>query len=170
MGNSLTCQQIQERTYIIDNINKLNFDILDIGIKNGFTGYLDFFQPSDLKDGLSIMKGQDMFRRKFIIFKSFFEFEDGSIYENFTSFFQRYDSDELLWHCCGHYWKYIMNTEGGTSNKQFKFIFDLLTNGCVQLDKEMCNELRLNFDNKCGIEEPEKYPIRVKIGSYNVIN
>lgn len=43
MGNSLTHKQIQERTDIIANINKLNFAILDIGDKNGSTGYLDFF-------------------------------------------------------------------------------------------------------------------------------
>ena len=109
-----------------------------------------------------------MSERKFFVFKSIFEFEDGCVFENFTSFFQIHDNNELLWHCCRHYWKYIMNTEGGTSNKQFKFIFDLFTNGCVQLNKEMCNELRLNFDNKCGIEEPEKYPFKVEICSYNV--
>jgi len=169
MGNSLTPQQVQERTDIISNINKLNFDILDIGDKNGSTGYLDFFRPSDLKDGLSIMKGQDMSGRNFFVFKSFFEFEDGNTYENFTSFFQRYYDNELLWHCCGHYGRYIMNTEGGTSNEQFKFIFDLLTNDCVQLDKEKCDELRLNFYTLKGFEMPEKYPIRVKI-DYNVVN
>lgn len=165
MGNSLSQQQIQERTNIIDNINKLNFDILDIGDKNGSTGYLDFFQPSDLKDGLSIMKGQDMAGRKFFVFKSIFEFEDGSIYENFTSFFQRYETDNLLWHCCGHYGRYIMNTDGGTSNEQFKFIFELLTNDYVELCKEKCLELRLNFYTPKGFETPEKYPIRVKISS-----
>jgi len=62
-----------------------------------------------------------------------------------------------------------MNTEGGTSNEQFKFIFNLLTNDCVQLDKEKCDELRLNFYTPKEFEMPEKYPIRVKI-SYNVVN
>jgi len=167
MGNSLSPQEIQERTEIIDNIKKLNFEILDIGDKNGLTDYLDFFQPSDLlnlKDGLSIMKGQDIVGRKFIVFKSIFEFEDGSIYDNFTSFFQRYKDNDLVWHCCGHYGQYIMNTEGGTSNEQFKFIFELLTNNCVELDKEKCDNLRLNFYTRKGFEEAEKYPIKVKIG------
>jgi hypothetical protein len=164
MGNSLNPLQIQERTDIIDDINKLNYNILDIGDKNGSTGYLDFFQPSDLKDGLSIMKGQDMMGRKFFVFKSIFEFEDGSIFENFTSFFQRYDNNYLLWHCCGHYGRYIMNTDGGTSNEQFKFIFELLINNCVQLDKEKCDNLRLNFYTPKEFDEPKKYPVRVKIG------
>ena len=164
MGNSLSAQQIQERTDVINDINKLNFNILDIGDKNGLTGYLDFFQPSDLKDGLCIMKGQDMAGRKFFVFKSIFEFEDGSVYDNFTSFFQRYDDDNLLWHCCGHYGRYIMNTEGGTSYEQFKFILELFTENSVQLDKEKCYNLRLNFYTPKGFEEPEKYPIRVKIG------
>ena len=163
MGNSLSDQEIQERTDIINDINKLNFDVLDIGCKNGSTGYLDFFQPSDLKDGVSIMKGQDMIGRKFFIFKSIFEFEDGSVYENFTSFFQRYDNDELLWHCCGHYGTYIMSTQGGTSYEQFKFILELFTNKFVQLDKEKCEDLRLNFYNYAEIDTPEQYPIRVKI-------
>jgi hypothetical protein len=164
MGNSLNPQQIQERTYIIDNINKLNFNILDIGDKNGLTGYLDFFHPSDLKDELNIMKGQDIEGRKFFVFKSIFDFEDGSVYENFTSFFQRYADNDLLWHCCGHYGPYIMNTEGGTTNEQFKFIFELFKNNYVQLDKEKCYDLRLNFYTPEGFKEPGKYPIRVKIG------
>lgn len=169
MGNSLTSQQIQERTNVINDINKLDFDILNIGDKNGFTGYLDFFQPSDLKDELSIMKGQDIMERNFFVFKSFFEFEDGSIFENFTSFFQRYPDDNLLWHCCGHYGQYIMNTEGGTTNEQFKFIFELLTNGCVELNKnkEKCEILRLNFYTPNKFELPEKYPIKVKICTNN---
>jgi len=167
MGNYLTQQQIQERTDVINNINKLDFDILDIGDKNGLTGYLDFFQPSDIKDGLSVMKGQDMFGRNFFVFKSIFEFEDGSLFENFTSFFQRYPDDNLLWHCCGHHGLYIMNTEGGTSYEQFKFIFELLTNGCVELNKnkDKCEILRLNFYTTTGFVLPEKYPIKVKIGS-----
>lgn len=165
MGNSLTQEQIQERTDIIANINKLNFAILDIGNKNGSTGYLDFFQPSDLKEGLSIVKGQDIAGRKFFVFKSIFEFEDGSVFENFTSFFQRFYDNKLLWHCCGHHGQFIMNTGGGTSNEQFKFIFELLANNCVQLDKEKCDELRLNFYTPMGFEMPEKYPIRVKISS-----
>lgn len=75
---------------------------IDIEYKNGYTGYLDFFQLYDLKDGLYIMKGQDIMGRNFFVFKSIFEFEDKSTYENFTSFFQRYNDDNLLWHCCGH--------------------------------------------------------------------
>lgn len=87
------------------------------------------------------MKGQYMVGRKLFIFKSFFEFEDGSTYDNFTCFFQRYYNYILLWHCCGHYERYIMNTEGGISNEQFKFIFELLTNNCIQLNKEKYDEL-----------------------------
>jgi len=169
MGNSITPQQIQERTNIISNINKLNFNILDIGNKNSYTGYFDFFQPSDLNKGLNIMKGQDIAGRFFFVFKSIFEFEDKSTFENFTCFFQRYEDNELLWHCCGHYGHYIMNTEGGTSNEQFKFIFELFTNNYIQLDKEKCDKLRLNFNNSKEFEIPKKYPIRVKIGT-NVDN
>jgi len=36
MGNSLTSQQIQERTNVINDINKLDFDILNIGDKKWF--------------------------------------------------------------------------------------------------------------------------------------
>lgn len=57
-----------------------------------------------------------------------------------------------------------MYTYGGTTNDQFKFIRELLTNNYVQLDKEKCNNLRLNFYIPKRFEEKEKYLVRVKIG------
>lgn len=59
-----------------------------------------------------------------------------------------------------------MNTERGISNEQFKFIFELLTNNFIQLNKEKCDKLRLNFYTPKGIRDggTDKYPIRVKIG------
>ena len=165
MGNSISEEERQERLDIVNNIKNLNFEILDIGDKNGATGYLDFIKPSDLKNELSIMKGQDVVGRKFFVFKAIFEFEDKTTFETFTTFFQRYDDSDFTWHTCGHYGKYIMNTEGGTSNDQFKFILELLTNKFVELnkDKEKCEILRLNFSNKEPFKSEEKYPISVRI-------
>lgn len=152
------------QTLSISSIQKLDFPNFDIGNKIGFTNYIDFIQPNELVDGINIMKGRDIYSRFFLIFKAIFEFEDGTTFPTFSTFFQRYTQDESLYHCCGHHGIYIMNTEGGTNLNQFQFIEELVTNGVVNLDKLKCIDLRLNFCKRKPFEEIKQYPIRVRIG------
>lgn len=190
-------ERLFERWDIYKDISKLNIDILDIGDKGCSSknlaelnesehsityhvkinqsnictsSYLDFFQPSDLKHGSKIMKGIDLIGREFYIFKSTFEFEDGSEHENFTSFSQSYTIAPLRWHSCDQNKRHIMNTGDCATNEQFKFILDLFTNKSVQLDKKKCIDLKLNFgQDKPGFfsdffsDTHIKYPIKVKI-------
>lgn len=156
MGNILTEDECTKRNEYIRKIKNLNFPILDIGTKNGMTGYLDFIKPTELGAN-NIMKGVDNWGRAFIIFKAEFEFEDGSKKQTFTTFFQRYNDNELLWHTCGHYGSIVINTEGGTSNDQFEMLYILLSEGKYEFTKENIEKLKLNLSR-------DKCPTCVKIG------
>ena len=150
---------------IIYSICKMDFYKLDIGKKIGLTGYLDFFKQSDLPNDISIATGLDYCGRRFFIFKARFIFANGTHFDTFSSFFQRYNDDIFLWHCCGHYGTYLLNTEGGADNLQLEFIHHLFSNKKVNLNPELCLNLRLNFKESFDFKEKLEdfdYPISVE--------
>lgn len=166
MGNSLSESERNDREKIINSICKMDFYKLDIGDKIGSTGYLDFIKQSDLPNKVNIATGTDYYGRKFFVFKARFYFENNEYFDTFSTFFQRYDDNNLLWHCCGHYGIYLLNTEGGTNNSQFKFIQELFENKKVLLNKELCLKTKLNFKKSFTFGEELKdtdYPIRVEL-------
>jgi len=67
----------------------------------------------------------------------------------FTTFFQRYTDDSLLWHACGHNGPLLFDTVGGANITQLKLLDDLLKNGYVDLTQDMDYEkLRLTLNSK----------------------
>jgi hypothetical protein len=50
-------------------IFEIDFPILEIGDRRGLSYYIDFIMPEELLDQ-NIMKGQDAFGRRFIVFKA----------------------------------------------------------------------------------------------------
>lgn len=164
MGNQLSNEKIQEREDIINSICELDFNNLDLGDRIGSTDYIDFIKPNELQEQFDCVKGKDKYSRIFFAFIARFNFIDGKHFDTFSIFFQRYSESKLLWHCCGHHGKYLMNTEGGTNNNQFKMILELLKNGYVKLNKEKCLECKLNFkkDYSDKILDSE-YPTEVKL-------
>jgi hypothetical protein len=145
MGNTLSETEIQQRYTIIDKIIKLKFNTLDLNIRNGVTGYLDFINPTELGSN-NVMCGLDQFSRPFIVFKAQIEYTDGSKLQTFTTFFQRYDDNKLTWHTCGHYGTLLCWTDGGATNEQFAMIHELLSNGIYQINGEKFDKLRLHQD------------------------
>jgi hypothetical protein len=91
------------------------------------------------------MKGHDSKSRPFIVFKAEFEYPNGSKKKTFTTFFQRYTDDFILWHCCGHYGINLMNTEGGSNNDQIKLLYELFSSGEYKINKDSMSKQRLNF-------------------------
>lgn len=78
--------------------------ILDLGQKNGATGYIDFIQASDLSH--SVMRGIDMNNRPFVSIKfhvrpnpnsSDINVQNTKHYEAVGTFFQRYADNAELW-------------------------------------------------------------------------
>lgn len=151
MGNSLSQEDLEIRTnYLeirtnyIDNIKNLKLPILNIGSRIGSTGYLDFIKPDELGQNL-IMKGHDSISRPFIVFKAEFEFPNGLKKKTFTTLFQRHSDNKLSWHCCGHYGTNLMETSGGINNEQIKMLYELFSSGEYKINKDIIDELRLNF-------------------------
>ena len=115
--------------------------ILDIGDRIGMTGYIDFIRPSEVS--FPIMKGIDNSNRPFVTLKANVYFDDGSIVKTFSTFFQRYSDNNHLWHCTGHYGKLLFDTGGGMTTQQSLILRELLTHGCVVINPENRDNLRI---------------------------
>ena len=110
-------------------------EILNIGNKVGHTSYIDFITEDELKDN-NIMKGIDIYNRKFIIIRAMIILKNGERKKTFCTFFQRYNDNELLWHCCGHHGKNLMDTCGGMHLDQMIFLKKLLYDKSHDLNLE----------------------------------
>jgi hypothetical protein len=125
---------------IIMKIIRFDCEILDIGNRIGSTHYIDFLIEADIK--FNIMKGIDYFRRSFIVIKTEYILQDGSIKYIMSTFFQRYTDEYLLWCGCG----FMMNTEGGMCINQLQLIYNLISNGYVDIDDTIKQTCRLLYD------------------------
>ena len=166
MGNVVSNEEVNTLRKMIDLIDDLPFEILNIGMRNGYTGYLDFISPNELGSNV-IMKGKDLHSRPFFVFKAFFEYSNGEKKNTFTTFFQRYDDDKNLWHCCGHHGENLMITEGGTNLEQFELLYKLFSSGEYKIDRKLIEKQRLNFKLNKNIEcdnlTNDDYPIIIKL-------
>ena len=109
MGNNLSELEKDELQNTIDELNKLKFNILDLQDRKGITGYIDFINPTELND-YNVMSGFDYANRRFFVIKAEIEYSDKTKIKTFTTFFQRYSDNNLLWHTSGHYGKLLFDT------------------------------------------------------------
>lgn len=156
MGNTLTELDKNELRNAINELNKLEFNTLDLHDRKGITGYIDFISPTELNDN-NVMSGFDYSCRRFFVIKAEIEYSDKTRIKTFTTFFQRYSDDTLLWHTAGHYGKLLFDTTGGSSLSQFKMLFELLSNGSYILDRIKSDELRISNNG-------DIYPTAIYIG------
>ena len=167
MGNQLSEEQINERTEYLEKIFKLNFPKLNLGNRYGATGYIDFIALEELGNN-NVMMGYDASFRPFIVFKAELEYPDGLKKKTFTTFFKRYNDNNLLYHTCGHYGKLLFDTEGGSDNKQIKMLYELLESGEYKLNPDKIHEMSINFRLKYDFQEnchnDKDYPTVVRIG------
>ena len=151
---------------LINKIIHIKCDILDIGEKTGMTSYIDFIEPLEVSE--NIMKGVDKFSRKFIVFKATIYYENGLKQQTFTTFFQRYTDDRLLYHTCGHSGVLLFDTTGGASLIQFKLLDELFEKGSVILDIENIDQYNIaNFQStliKNNFDILTNYPIKIELG------
>lgn len=173
-----------DRNEIISYTNtifSMEYPILDVGKTMGSTGYIDYISLDDLGSN-NVMVGMDCTSRKFIVFKAQVEFSNGVKKQTLTTFFQRYDDNKVLYHCCGHHGIYLLCTDGGASVRQIKFLCELLTRGKYVFDGDdldyICinNQLTLkltptpesiyhvNSDIMCEKRDKSICPIKVTIG------
>lgn len=177
MGNSLSNEEKLERTIYINKMLEFNFPKLDLRDRYSYTGYIDFIKPIELKSN-NVMMGKDgyynndgeyILSRPFFIFKAELQYPNGIKKKMFTTFFQRYSDDKILWHCCGHYGPILMYTDGGASNEQIKMLYELIKFGEYKLSKDDVYKLKLNYelknsyDHKDEIDE-SKLPTNIILG------
>lgn len=141
-SNSMTQEQQEECEFIRTSIKNFNCPTINIGNKNGSTGYIDFIEPNDTNVN-DVVKGYDANRRFFIVIKAHYEMLDGSKLNTFSTFFQRYSDDSKLWHCCGHYGLNLMATEGGMKYDQYVLLDELLNSKEIKLEYDMLGKNRL---------------------------
>ena len=130
---------------IIETLCKLNCPILTISSTTSanYTSYIDFIKPAELGHN-AVMKGFDLADRPFFVLKATLVFDNGFIMPTFSTFFQRYTDVPTLWHCCGHYGRLLMNTDGSGMNlAQFDLLHTLIIKRTVEIADTYKN-LRLN--------------------------
>ena len=113
----------------LQNIMDYNCKILDISDRFGDTNYIDFIKQSEVTE--NIMKGVDDNERPFIVFKAELVYNTNNtntkiIKKTFTTFFQRYTDNKLLWHTCGDDGNLLFDSNGGANLVQIKLIEELL--------------------------------------------
>jgi hypothetical protein len=151
--------EIKIMSYLIFDID---CPILDIGEEVGVTDYIDFISPERFSD--AVRKGTDKYGRKFITFRANVEYNDGEIIKTFTTFFQRYTREELLWMCAGKQTQ-LFATEGGSNLLQMKLLLKLLRDYNVDVTEDMIQNCRLV---KTGLMASKNKPARITLQTGNV--
>jgi len=153
----------QEMKIVLEEIFQTNCPELDIGKRSGWTSYIDFIKPDELGEA-RVMKGKDSTGREFIVFKSEVQTNRDKI-RLFTTFFQRYNSEVVVYHSAGHYGTNMFLTSGGACLMQMKLLRDLLVNGSVDLTVEKMRECRIGYRDFLELEKIDpKYIDTIVLG------
>jgi hypothetical protein len=150
---------------LLKSIMDTDCEKLDISHRYGATSYIDFIKQSELQE--NVMKGKDDFDRSFIVFKAEIIYEDSKFNKKkintFTTFFQRYMDDLLLWIVCGNDGPLLFDTIRGANITQLKLLDDLLKNGFVDLRPDM-NYAELNIYPFGIVDNLVVKPIKIQLG------
>lgn len=130
----------EEIKRVANEICNISCPILDIGNREGGTGYIDFIQSDEFSEPFN--KGVDKHGRKFITFRAIIEYADGSLYQTFTTLFQRYYGSEYLW-VGGGVNPHLFHTYGGATLEQVNLLYKLLTEKNVDITEEMHDSCRI---------------------------
>ena len=140
---------------IFNSIYDKDLNIYDLCEKMGSTGYIDFITDKDLSN--EIVKGIDVYNRKFIIFKANFIYPNNKKIYTLSTIFQRYTDCNTCFMCCGNHHKYLLYSDGGLRKCELELVNNLITNGFVDLTEEIMEKCRLTCDKY------ENMPIKIEI-------
>ena len=127
--------------------NKYDVPILKSNDRLSSTCYIDYFTWDEVTH--SVMKGIDKYSRPFIVVKMVvIKKQEGSdkleLINIMQTFFQRYTGAGSHWMGCGHATPNLVDTCGGMTPIQVKFIDKLITNGKIKInDDHYCCNLKL---------------------------
>jgi hypothetical protein len=154
--------QAREVETITQEIYNQDCPNLDIGDREGITGYIDFIDTSEFVEPFN--KGIDKYERKFVSLRANIEYEDGTTKETFTTLFQRYYKRENLWMGAGRN-THLFATDGGSNLQQLQLVLNLLKEGSVDISGEMAVECRLTRSKFSWDEVDNNKPKRVYLVS-----
>jgi hypothetical protein len=116
-----------------------------VNTRFGGTGYIDYIKRRELKHGNGVGQGVDQYKRPFFSLKVRVYSDDGSTWDTFSTFFQRYTDCQTLWQCCGHDGPKVFETAGGMDQKQFSILTHLLLYGQRFITSEEKERIRFCF-------------------------
>ena len=162
MGNSITSSSKQQMLLTLNTIFNSSYPELDL--QDRVSDYIDFINPDELKDN-NVMGGIDSYERRFIVFKSCITINNTRT-NMFTTFFQRYNDNDILYHCANtSYRDLLFNTEGGATLKQIEFLLELLNNKVITLNYEQACYFKLNYNlNQFTDDEKNNLLINITLG------
>ena len=166
MGNSITSSSKQQMLLTLNTIFNSSYPELDL--QDQVSDYIDFINPDELKDN-NVMGGQDNYERRFIVFKSYITINNTST-NMFTTFFQRYNDNDILYHCSSNsYRELLFDTEGGATLKQIEILLELLNNNSITINYEQACDLKLNYNlNQFTDDEKNKLSINITLGNISI--
>jgi len=145
----------------LNKLNNLQFNILDIQDRCGSTGYIDFITNKELNNN-NVMQGIDSSNRSFFVLKAEIVYSNNTKIKTLTTFFQRYTSDNILWHAAGNYMPILFCTVGGASVDQINMLYELLVNNnYIFIDK---NYKDLRIYNSYLDDFVDYNPVSISLG------
>lgn len=146
MTDSKQIQAIAKEIFSID------CPILDIGSRMGRTGYIDFIDENEFKEPLN--KGT-LLGRKFISFRANIEYIDGNTKETFTTLFQHFVVEEILWMAVGKKTN-LLNTTDKINLSEIQLLLKLLQFGFVDITDEIYENCRITPSKYYALNEIDK--------------
>ena len=162
MGNSITPSTRQSMDLTLNTI--FNSSYPDLDLQDRVSDYIDYINSDELKDH-NVMSGIDSYERRFIVFKSHITINNTHT-NMFTTFFQRYNDNDILYHCAGTSYKDLLfDTEGGATLKQIEILLELLNNKVITLNYEQACYFKLNYNlNQFTDDEKNNLLINITLG------
>jgi len=101
-----------------------HMDVFCLNKRVGSTGYIDFIHDEEIS---CAVHGNDIHGRPFCALKIRVMLDDGTWYNTFSTFFQRYIDCKQLWVCCGHHGINLFDSQGGLDALQMSLLVHVLT-------------------------------------------
>jgi hypothetical protein len=138
-----------------DYYYQLDVPILDLGLRKGYTQYIDFITWNEVKH--SVMKGIDCCQRKFIVMK--FKIDNQELMQ---TFFQRYTGG-IGWMGCGHATPNFIDTSGCLKQEQIDFLLEILNGNKKIITEDMRPCCEIFIGKEVELLNLEKIRAAIKI-------
>ena len=141
---------------IFSELCKQNTPVLDIGERQGVTGYIDFISWKEVKH--PIMIGRDTNGRRFIVIKMILNNQ-----KIMQTYFQRYTNSENLWMGCGCYTRNLFYTSGGINAEQIELVRQIIKGNRPKIQEYHSPEYTHYIGHEVDLFDIQKIRAAIKI-------